>query len=281
VTSQSQAVALRTAWHGRLVFAVGAALTATTGVGLWGWPEAFGVDFAWEIKAQLTAAYMGAWYLVAAAALILGLRERAWSTGRIALVVAFLLTATSLVATIRFFDEFRVGDGSSLQQAIAWVWLVVYASLPPAVAIVFAVHERAGGGREYGRSRPLTGFTRIVLAVLALGCAAMGLWLTVAPDALIEVWPWTINDLSASIVGTWLVTVAGGCAWALRDGDWQRSRIVLLPSLAAPLLLLIAAVRLDGEFTGSDLSVTVYVAAVAAVFASLLAVGIAQERGTG
>jgi hypothetical protein len=276
VTARTEAVAVRTAWYGRVLFAVGAALTATTGLGLWGSPEAFGGDFAWEIRAQLTAAWMGSWYLVAAAALVLGLRESVWSTARIALVVAFTLTATSLVATIRFFDEFRVGDGGVLQQAVAWIWLVVYTTLPPAVAIVFAIHERAGA--EHERRRPLTRLTRTLLAGLALGCAALGIWLTVAPGGLIEVWPWTINDLSASILGTWLVTVAAGCAWALRDGDWQRSRIVLLPSLAAPVLLLIAAVRLEGEFTGSDVSVAVYVAAVVGSFAALVAVGIAQER---
>jgi hypothetical protein len=269
-----------TAWYGRALFAIGGALTATTGLGLWLAPSSFGPDFAWEIEAPLTAAFMGSWYLVAAAALVQAIREPLWRTARIALVVAFVLTATSLLATIRFFDEFRVGDGSALQQTIAWVWLVVYTTLPPAVLLVFVLHERQGRGVAKAAAAPLTWRARLVLAALGLGCAVVGIWLTVAPSALVDAWPWTLNDLSASIMGTWLLTVSAGCGWALWDGDWRRSRIVLLPSLAGPVLLLVAAVRLNDAFTGSGTSIALYVVAVASFFVALLVTGLAPLRGT-
>ena len=56
---------VRTTWYGRVLLIGGAGLTVTTGAGLWGWPEAVGESFAWEIKAPLTASWMGAWYLAA------------------------------------------------------------------------------------------------------------------------------------------------------------------------------------------------------------------------
>ena len=102
---------LRTAWYGRALYAAGTFLTATTGVGLWGWPAAVGESFSWEIRAPLTATWMGAWYIAAAGALGRGFFEPYWARARLALVVGFTLTATSLVATLRFFDEFRIGEG--------------------------------------------------------------------------------------------------------------------------------------------------------------------------
>jgi hypothetical protein len=269
---------VRVAWYGRALLAAGFALTAATGIGLWLSSDRFGVDFAWEIKAPLTAAFMGSWYVGAALALLSALRQTVWSHVRIVLVIALTLTTMSMVATVRFFDDFRVGEGTTGQQAIAGIWLVVYGLLPPFVVVTFVLHERAGGRDEYGGTWPHTRLTRAVFAFTAVSCSALGLWLTVAPSSLIQRWPWTLNDLSASIVGAWALTLGVGCAWALREGDWSRSGILLRPLQVALALLLAAVVRYDETLTDSDAAVAVYVAALVALFAAFTATGIVQSR---
>jgi hypothetical protein len=270
--------AVRTRWYAKLVFAAGFLLTATTGFGLWLAPRAVGPDFAWEIKAPLTAAFMGAWYTGAAAALLLGLLEPVWRRARTVLVIALALTTTSLVTTLRFHEAFRLGEGTTLQQGIAWIWVLVYAALPPAVLAVLVVHERAERRVRAGVAEPYAGWTRAVFLVTAAGCGALGLWLTAAPRALVAVWPWTLNDLPASIVGTWALTVAIGSAWALYETDWQRTRIALRPIQLALALLLVAAVRFDDAFRGSALSVAVYLTAVSALLGAFSAIPFAQRR---
>ncbi len=269
---------VRTAWYGRVLLIGGAGLTVTTGVGLWGWPEAVGESFAWEIRAPLTASWMGAWYLAAAVALVRGALEPFWSRARIVLVVAFVLTTTSLLATVRFIDSFRLTDGGSVEQAIAWSWLAVYVVLPPVSLLVFVAHERAGGRDEYTIDVPLAVTTRIVLGVAAAVSGVFGLWLTIAPAALEDVWPWTINDLSAAILGTWAIMAAAGCAWALREGDWRRSRVLLLPIQVALVLLLVAAARFQETFSGGDLAIAVYVAFLAVALVAFTLAGIVQRR---
>jgi len=41
-----------------------------------------------------------------------GTREPYWPRAQLALVVGLVLTTTSLIATVRFFDEFRIGKDS-------------------------------------------------------------------------------------------------------------------------------------------------------------------------
>jgi hypothetical protein len=269
---------VRTAWYGRALLAAGALLTAGTGTALWFRPEAVGTAFAWEIRAPLTAAFMGAWYMGAAAALLLGLRERFWRRTRTVLVIALALTSTSLLATARFHDSFRLGEGSALQQGIAWTWLLVYAVLPPAVLAVIALHERADRRRPARVVEPHARWTRGVLIATAAGCGVLGTWLTVAPQPLSEVWPWTLNELSASIVGTWALTVAIGCAWALHERDWDRTRIALRPVQLALALLLVAVARLEHSMTGSGVAVGTYAAVVGGMLCAFSVLPLAQRR---
>src|SRR5215510_4817743 len=91
----------------RALLVVGAIVTAGTGVGLYVASGSVGGSFAWEIRAPLTAAWMGAFYLGGATvALVHAAAQRLWARARIVVVVANVLTWTSLITTIRFADEF-------------------------------------------------------------------------------------------------------------------------------------------------------------------------------
>jgi hypothetical protein len=263
----------------RVLLVVGVLVTAGTGLGLYAAPRSVGQAFAWEIKAPLTAAWMGAFYL-AGASVALGhaaLQQR-WARARIVVVVANVLTWTSLIATIRFADQFRLGEGSGLEQVVAWTWLVVYIAVPVAALAVFVRQERLGGRHEYVVEERLLGATRVLLALLAAVCLALGVWLTVAPGALAAAWPWTLPDLSASILGTWFLTAGCGCGWALRERDWGRTRIVLMPFLLTCVLHLIALVRYRDTLSGSDLAIAVYAAALGGSAVALGGCALAQHR---
>jgi hypothetical protein len=253
-------------------------LTVTTGAGLWGWPGTVGEAFAWEIRSPLTAAWMGAWYVAAAAALVQAALARLWVTARIVMLVAFTLTTTSLIATVRFFDEFRLGEGSSASQLIAWVWLGVYVALPPITLAAFVLHQRRCEPADRRLVLPILLSTRAVVISLLVASASLGVWLTASPGKLAGVWPWTLSDLSASIVGTWLLTVAVGCAWALRDAEWRRFRFLAWPFVLVLVLHLISLARLENTIVGSTASIVVYAAAVGLTAVALAAVGAVEER---
>jgi hypothetical protein len=239
-------------------------------------PASAGPEFAWPIKAALTTAFLGAGYLAGAAlGLVLVLRNGLWEEGRIILATAATLVTTSLVATLRFWDTFAFGE-MGLAGAVAWAWLAVYAVLPPALAVAFALHERHRPGR--GVEEPLTRTTQVSLAAAASLLGVLGLWLFVAPEGgLAARWPWPLPPTSAAVVGTWLLTFATIFAWSLLERDWRRVRIGVAPGAAVAVLHLLSVARLSDGLTGSTLSVALYLAGLCGILVLIAGVSLSQR----
>lgn len=259
------------AWYGRALVIVGLAVTVGTGAGLFLAPASAGESFAWTIRVPMTAAFIGAGYLAGAAlGLALVLRDGTWPRSRIVLVTAFVLVTTNLIATLRFSEDFHLASGSSRQMATAWIWLVIYVTLPPAVLAVFVAHERRGGRAMWAVEKPLHRAVTTAFAVTAVALALVGLWLFLAPEGeLAQRWPWHLTPVSAAIVATWPLTFAATFAWALCERDWRRVRIAVVPGIAIALCDLFSAARLSEDVTGSTISVVVYVSALVALVAVL------------
>ena len=259
------------AWYGRALVIVGLAVTVGTGAGLFLAPASAGESFAWTIRVAPTAAFIGAGYLAGAAlGLALVLRDGTWPRSRIVLVTAFVLVTTNLIATLRFSDDFHLGSGSSRQMATAWIWLVIYVTLPPAVLAVFVAHERRGGRAMWVVEEPLRRAVTVAFAVTAVVLAFVGLWLFLAPEGeLAQRWPWHLTPVSAAIVATWPLTFAATFAWAVCERDWRRVRIAVVPGIAIALCDLFSAARLEDDLTGSTTSIVLYVCGLVALVAVL------------
>jgi hypothetical protein len=268
------------AWYGRALVIVGLAVTVGTGAGLFLAPASAGESFAWTIRVAPTAAFIGAGYLAGAAlGLALVLRDGSWPRSRIVLVTAFTLVTTNLIATLRFADDFHLASGSARQVATAWIWLVVYVALPPAVLAVFVAHERRGGRATWVVEAPLRTTVKIAFAATAIVLGVVGLWLFLVPEgALAQRWPWHLTPVSAAIVGTWPLTFAVTFAWALVERDWRRVRIAVVPGIAIAACDLFSAARLSGDLTGSTTSIVLYVAGLLALMAVLAGAAVVQRR---
>jgi hypothetical protein len=247
----------------RALLVVGFLITFGTGAGLYLAPVSGGHSFAWPIKAPLTASLMGSGYLAGAAlGLALALRDGGWPRIRVILAPAFVLVTTNLITTIHFFDQFKLGSGSGRQQVTAWTWLIVYAALPPAVAVVAFTHERRSGRAGWAVSDPLAPIVRQSFVVVAGGFAVLGLWLMIAPGALVDRWVWKLPPLSASIVGTWLLTLATAYGWAALERDWRRVRLMVVPVGLSLALNLVALVRFHDTRSGSSRATALYVSVI-------------------
>jgi hypothetical protein len=261
----------------RVTFVAGFCLTIGTGVTLWGAPTRTADYWAWTIGAPLTAAFFGAGYLGAAVSLLLAAREAHWRRARIVAVLAFSLTSLALVDTLRALSQFAFRDGGGVA-FVAWVWLVVYVALPPLVLAAFVVQERAGGAGEYGREQPALRSTRLVLGAAGAILAAIGVALEADWRWLADRWPWPLPSLPATIVGAWFCTYAVGLLWfALRERDWSRSRMGVVPSIVPLLLQLVAAARLHGGLAGHA-ATAIYLAGVFVLLVAVGAVSVVEER---
>jgi hypothetical protein len=192
-------------------------------------------------------------------------------------VVAFTLTSLALLETLLNRDPFAFGAGG-LTEAVAWIWLVVYGVLPPLALTAYLLQERADGAQEYAREAPALRTTRIALGSAGAALAALGVALLVDWEWLTTRWPWPLPPLPAGVVGAWLCTYAAGFLWfAIREREWSRVRLAVLPAALAVALDLVSVVRLWKNFDGGA-ATGVYLGALVALLVGLGATALVEER---
>lgn len=264
----------------RIVLVIDLALVTVAGIQLYVLSERTAAYFAWTIKAPITAAFLGAGYWSTIPSLVLSLRSREWGRVRIMLVMGVVLTGFTALATVWHVKEFHLGEGSWTARAAAWSWLVVYLTVPLLLLAAIVREERAGGSREYDVEAPLRPALRVLFLVEAVGLTVLGLGLAVWPDVFDVLWPWPLSALPAGAVGAWLLTVAAGCWWCLRDGDWRRVRVAFPALLTFLVLLLVGAARYAEAFDADDSRTWVYLLVVAASALLFALAALSQERAT-
>jgi hypothetical protein len=188
--------------------------------------------FSWTIDVPLTAAFLGASYWTAALFTFLAVRERVWA--RVRPVMPGILVAGTLIlaATLIHIDKF------AMDTVRGWLWVILYAGLPPGVLLLLAIQRRVPGA-DPPMALPIE---RWAAAILALAAAA----LLIAGVALYTTaagwWPWPLTDLTARMVGAWLAAIGVTLIAVLREGDWTRVRAAMayLAAVAAAHLLTLA-----------------------------------------
>ncbi len=209
--------------------------------------------FSWTVNPPLTAAFLGAAYWSAFLLEILAARQRTWARSRIAVPSVLLFTAMTLVATLMHLDKFHFGSESSgLTRGITWIWLIVYAMVPPILAVLFWLQLRRPGP-DPTRSAPLSAGLRGLLAVQAVVMLPLGVALFVSPTAVgTAVWPWSLSALTGRAIGAWLIGVGVAAAHSVWENDLVRLSGAFGSYIAMGVLELVALLR----FAGADHPVT-------------------------
>jgi hypothetical protein len=259
----------------RLVLWINLATVLVAGLGLYALAREAD-EFAWTIKAPLTAAFLGAGYWGSALGVVAALRTSTWQRARIVFVLGAFLTVLALVFTLIYLDEFHLGEGSAVSRALAWFWLLLYLADPWLILAALFMYERTGGRHEYVVNEPILGWFRVVITVhvIALALVGVALW----PIRADGFWPWTLPDIAAAAVGVWILTFAVGCAWALREGDWQRARPVFVAFLGFLVLLLLAALRFSEDLDRDAWQTWTYLGAILLSLVLLAAGTLRQEQ---
>lgn len=231
----------------RAVYVLGVCLTLGTGIGLFALPGRTPDYWAWTIKAPLTAAFFGAAYIGAAVSLALAARTREWERTRVVAVAALTLTSLTLAATLRDTGPFAF-DAGGLPATVAWIWLAVYVALPPLVLAAFILQERTAATREHAPELQALPVTRAGIGGAGAVLGTLGVGLIAGRDLH---WPWPLPPLPAHVMGAWLCTFAAAFLWfAVREREWSRVRIGIVPAMISVALDLVAAARLSDGFHG-------------------------------
>ena len=221
-----------------------AALVLAVGLTLFLFPGRTDTLFSWTVNPALTAAFLGAAYLSAFVLEFLAARETLWARARVAVPAVLLFTFLTLIATLLHIDKFHFGSVFGLfTQAGTWVWLLVYALVPVAMAVLWVLQSRAPG-IDPPRTAPLAGWLRAVFYVQAAVMVVLGIALFLVPKQTADlVWPWTLTPLTGRAIGAWLLGVgvaAGHIAW---ENAWSRARAGIIAYTLFAVLELVVLLR--------------------------------------
>ncbi|MGY1605538.1 hypothetical protein [Geodermatophilus sp. SYSU D00700] len=184
--------------------------------------------WAWTIRTEPTAAFLGAAYGVGAVLSALSLREDRWSRIRIPVLTVTVFTVVTCVATLVHTHRLHLLSGGPVARVTAWTWLAVYLIVPALCLAVVLAQEVRRTGRP-AVLRPVPGWLAGLLAVegvllLAAGGVlfAGGLFVHHHVETVTSFWPWEITPLSSQVIGAWLLALGVAAALVLRDRDLGR-----------------------------------------------------------
>lgn len=202
--------------------------------------------FAWTIQNPLTAAFLGGAYWASFAMEFLAARRRVWAYARIAVPAVLIFTGMTLVVTLLHLGQFHLNSPDLITRGAAWAWLIVYAVVPPLMAVLLFLQLRVPGG-DPPRQSSLPGWVRAVLLVHALIMIPIGLVLLVAPQVLIGGWPWVLTPLTGRAIGAWSLALGIAAAHALWENDWARVQVATMSYTVFGVFELLALARYPGN----------------------------------
>ena len=204
--------------------------------------------FAWTINPPLTAAFLA----------LLSAREPIWVRVRITYAVSLVFTGLTGLATFLHLDKFQ------FEKLNGWLWVIVYATVPPLLVVLFFVQRRERGD-DPPRTVPIARWLMPIVAVQAAIVLVLGLALFLAPSTADSLWPWPLTPLTARTVSAWMLALAAGLAMTLVERDWARVRVATLTYTAAPLLQFVALARFSETLNWSAPGIWLYVGFLAGI----------------
>jgi hypothetical protein len=223
--------------------------------------------FAWTLRPQASAMFMGAGYAAGVVMTVLSFRRQPWAVTRIATYSIFVFVVMMSWATLLHLDRMHFHSGPTSARAAAWLWIVVYIVVPVALAVLI-VHEVREPGGDPPRRAPLAAGLRVVLGVQGAVMVGFGVALFAWPTQMDRVWPWPLTALSGRALASWLLAI--GCAGveAVFENDLPRLRPAFITYTVLGVLWLLALVRAGDEVRWGSASAWVYGAGLLSVSAA-------------
>jgi hypothetical protein len=216
--------------------------------------------FSWTIDVPLTAAFLGACYWTAALFTLLSARERDWPRVRAVMPGILVAGTLILVATLMHIERF------AMDTARGWIWLILYAGLPPGTLLLLALQHRAARADAPVLCR-IERWAAVLLALAAAALLITGAALVALPRTTGGWWLWPLTELTARMVGSWLAAIGATLVAVLLEADWTRVRAAMVYLAAVAVVHLATLARYPGTVQWEDVGAWVYVAFYAALFA--------------
>ncbi len=248
----------------RLLMAAGV-LVALAGIQLFVFSERTERFFAWTIDPPLTAAFLGGSYWSSALFEFSAARRRPWAFARVAVPTVFLFTLLTLGVTLLHIDRFHLGPEFEMgTRAVTWAWIVIYATVPVVMAVVWWLQSRQPGG-DPPPEAPLPTVLRLLVGAQGAVFAASGIALLAAPQNAAW-WPWDVTPLTGRAIGAWLASFGLAAFHSLGENCLMRLRPAVWAYTALGVMQAWALFRYPDDFAWDSIGGVVYVVVLVTVF---------------
>jgi hypothetical protein len=221
--------------------------------------------FAWNVQPTITPLIMGAGYVAGAYFFVRVARETRWHRIQIGFLPVTAFTLFMAIATFAHVDRF------DKDHVAFWIWVGLYVVTPVLVPLAWAINRRTDPGTPEPDEPPLPALVRPALLVVGAVQSAVALVLLLSPSTMIEHWPWLLTPLTAQTLGGWFALPGVTALMMGLDGRWSAIRITLESQLIGLALILLATARAWDDIDTSNALAYVFVAGIAGLFATLLA----------
>lgn len=240
--------------------------------------------WAWTIRTELTAAFLGAAYGGGFVLSVVALRQPDWSRIRLPVLTVAAFTWLTGAATVIHLHRLHLVTGWPFARVVAWVWLAVYLVVPVACLVVVARQERTRV-RSLPVLRPMSDGLTAALAVEGAMLFAAGVLLFAGgmtvhhdePKSAAAFWPWELTPLSAQVIGAWLIALGVAAALAIVQGDVGRQLVAATTYLAFGLFEVVALAWYWPQLRRQDARLWAYLTLLGAVILTG-AVGVRAAR---
>lgn len=238
---------------------------------LYFWPSDTARLFAWTIRPDMTPLLMGAGYLGGGYTLFRTLRGARWHEVALAFPATAVFTLFMALATLLHWDRFN--------HAHIWffIWLGVYFVSPFLLMVLWWMNRATDPRRFDPVAVMLPRLVRWTLGVAGVVELALAVFIFLAPDAIVAIWPWSLTPLTARVIAGWYTLPGVGFLSIALDGRWSAARVLVQSTLIATGLILIGVVRAWGDFDPANPLTWVYLVFVGIVFAALAALHVVMD----
>ncbi|HWI08253.1 MAG TPA: hypothetical protein VNT54_12160 [Solirubrobacteraceae bacterium] len=241
-------------------------------VALYFWPASTKSYFAWEIHPDITPMIMGAGYIAGAYFFARVVLEQRFHRIHVGFLPVTSFTIFMAIASFSHLDRFIT------ENVAFWIWMGLYVTTPILVPLAWWVNRRTDPGTpEQGESRLPPSVRYALLAAGAIQ-TLVALFLLLSPSTMIDVWPWMLTPLTAQTLGGWFALPGVTAIMMGLDGRPSAIHITLHSQVIGLVLILIAAARDWGSFDTSNELSYVFVVALAALLAGLVALELYMRR---
>ncbi len=233
-----------TRWAALVVFVI----LVPAVVVLWGVPGRTEDLWAWGIKPELMAVFLGAGYGAGAYFFWRTFRAERWHPSSPGVLGASVFAGLMLIATIIHWDRLNHGHAPALAAVAFYGWTIVYVLSPFAVFGLWWRNRTTDSGAPEARDAVVPRAALVAARIFAFGALAGGLLVFVVPRVAIDIWPWTLTPLTARVLASFAVQVGVGALMLSRDSRWSAWRLIVQTFFVATALLLVEAIRAFDEF---------------------------------